>query len=235
MPLEDKLKKDVDAILKQRWNERGATKVPTTRTLALAGGAVRFEATILYADLADSTELAMKYDKRVAAKVFKSFLACSSKIIRVRGGDIRSFDGDRVMGVFIGEARNSDAVKAALNINYAFKNIIRPAFERFASLNKGSYRLAYGVGIDTSDVLVVRGGIREHNDLVWVGRAPNVAAKLSSVRTVRYPLYITKQVYGRLDHEAKFDVKGKNRWTLHPWGKVTGIDKVYRSSHALVP
>ncbi len=233
MPLADNLKKDVDTILKQPWKVRGAAKVPESRTLTLAGGAVKFEATILYADLADSTELAMRYDKRVAAKVFKSFLACSSKIIRVRGGHIRSFDGDRVMGVFIGETRNSDAVKAALNINYAFKTIIKPACERFASLNKGSYRLAYGVGIDTSEVLVVRGGIREHNDLVWVGRAPNVAAKLSSVRTVRYPLYITKQVYSRLDHEAKLDAKGKNRWALHSWGKVDGIDKVYRSSQAL--
>jgi adenylate cyclase len=234
MALEDKLKKDVDTILMQRWNVRGATRVPTTDTLALAGGGARFEATILYADLADSTELAMKYDKRVAAKVFKSFLVCSSKIIRVRGGHIRSFDGDRVMGVFIGKSKNSDAVKAALNINYAFRNIIKPALEPFASLNKGSYRLAYGVGIDTSDVLVVRGGIRKHNDLVWIGRAPNVAAKLSSVRTVRYPLYITKQVFSHLDHEAKFDARGKDRWALHPWGKVDGINKVYRSSQTLV-
>ncbi len=234
MPSVDKLKKDIDAILKQRWNERKATTVPTTATLTLAGGAARFEATILYADLADSTELAMK-DKRVAAKVFKSFLACSSEIIRARGGHIRSFDGDRVMGVFVGKTRNSNAVKAALNINYAFKDVIKPAFKSFASLNKGSYKLAYGIGIDTSEVLVVRGGIRKHNDLVWVGRAPNVAAKLSSVRTVRYPLYITKQVFRHLDHEAKSDVKGKNRWTLHPWGKVDGIDKVYRSNSVLTP
>ena len=232
MPPTDKLKKDVDTILKQRWNERRATTVPTSATLTLAGGAARFEATILYADLADSTELAMR-DKRVAAKVFKSFLACSSEIIRAHGGHIRSFDGDRVMGVFIGKSKDSDAVKAALNINDAFKNIIKPAFKPFTSLNKGSYKLAYGIGIDTSEVLVIRGGIRKHNDLVWVGRAPNVAAKLSSVRTVRYPLYITKQVFRHLDQEAKFDAKGKSRWTLHPWGKVNSIDKVYRSNSVL--
>src|SRR3954467_7943877 len=106
MSLTDDLSRDVDGILRQEWNIRDGQVVPKTEDVALAGGAVKLAVTMLYADLADSTELAMTYDKRVAAKVFKSFLSCSSKLIRAEGGEIRSFDGDRVMGVFIGNAKN---------------------------------------------------------------------------------------------------------------------------------
>src|SRR5262249_20356076 len=141
------------------------------------GGAVRLKATMLYADLADSTELATRYDFRIAAKVFRSFLRCSSLIIKRHRGQIRSYDGDRVMGVFLGNNMESRAVDAALEINYALLTIIKPLLEaKYEKLREGSYQLAHSVGIDTSEVWVIRCGVINDNDLVWVGRAPNIAA-----------------------------------------------------------
>jgi hypothetical protein len=52
-------------------------------------------------------ELAMQYDWRIAAKVFKCFLTCCSKLIRAGDRKIRSFDGDRVMGIFLGKHKNT--------------------------------------------------------------------------------------------------------------------------------
>src|SRR5437879_12039181 len=98
MGLPETLASDVDNILAQEWSIRDGEVVPETEAVALAGGAVRLSATMLYADLADSTELAMNCDRRVAAKVFKSFLTCCSRVILERGGAIRSFDGDHVLG-----------------------------------------------------------------------------------------------------------------------------------------
>jgi adenylate cyclase len=89
--------------------------VPSTENVALSGGGVKIAATMLYADLADSTTLAM-WDRRVAAGVCKAFLAFASRLIRVSDGDVRSFDGDRVMGVFIGKTKNRSAVKCALGV-----------------------------------------------------------------------------------------------------------------------
>jgi class 3 adenylate cyclase len=110
----------------------------------------------------------MNYDKRVAAKVFKSFLSCSSKLIRAEGSEIRSFDGDRVMGVFISGPKNTSAARCALKINYAFLKIIKPKLAaKYPSLATGSDKLAHCVGVDASEVLVVRGGVRNNNDLVW--------------------------------------------------------------------
>ena len=206
--------------------------MPKTADVLLAGGAVKLTATILYADLADSTGLAMNYDRRIPAKVFKSFLSCSSKIIRAHDGEIRSFDGDRVMGVFVGNYKNTSAAKSALKINYAFLKVIKPKLEaKYEALRTGSYKLAHCVGVDTSDVLVIRSGIRSNNDLVWVGRAPNVAAKLSNLREAPYYSFITDTVYDQLNDEAKYSSgEKKPMWERRTWKAVTGVNAVYRSS-----
>ncbi|MGB6796811.1 MAG: hypothetical protein WBE48_09715, partial [Xanthobacteraceae bacterium] len=102
----DELKSDVDQVLNQPWELRDGEVVPTSDTVALAGGGVRLTATMLYADLADSTQIAM-WDRRVAARLCKAFLASSSRLIRSHGGQVRSFDGDRVMGVFLGDHKNT--------------------------------------------------------------------------------------------------------------------------------
>ncbi len=87
------------------------------------------------------------------------------------------------MGIFVGKTKNTPAVRCALKINHVFLNIIKPKLiAKYPTLASGSYKLAHCVGVDTSEVLVIRGGVRNNNDLVWVGRAPNVAAKLSALR-----------------------------------------------------
>jgi|SRR2546423_4467468 len=236
MGLKDDLESDVNSILRQEWDIRDGQVVPTTDSVALAGGAVRLTATMLYADLADSTELAMNYDKRIAAKVFKCYLSCCSKIIRARGGEVRSFDGDRVMGVFVGDSKNSNAAKCALNINYTFLKIIKPKLEaKYESLKNGSYKLAQCVGVDTSEMLVVRAGIRSNNDLVWVGRAANVAAKLSAIRNSPYHSYITDTVYNMLNDGSKY-ADGKDMWEKRANStQVPGISTIYRSSYHWEP
>jgi adenylate cyclase len=235
MALKDDLATEVDSILRQEWNVREGQVVPKTADVLLGGGAVKLTATILYADLADSTDLAMNYDRRIAAKVFKSFLACSSKIIRAHDGEIRSFDGDRVMAVFVGSSKNTSAAKCALKINYAFLKVIKPKLEaKYEALRTGSYKLGHCVGVDTGDVLVIRSGIRNNNDLVWVGRAPNVAAKLSNLREAPYNSFMTDAVYSQLNEEAKYSSgEKKPMWEQRSWKGV--VKTLYRSSWSWTP
>lgn len=237
MSITDQLSQEVDGILRQEWAIRDGQVIPKTEDVALAGGAVKLAVTMLYADLADSTELAMGYDKRVVAKVFKSFLSCSSRIIRAEGGEIRSFDGDRVMGVFIGTSKNTSAARCALKINYAFLNIIKPKLiAKYPNLATGSYKLAHCVGVDTSEVLVIRGGVRNNNDLVWIGRAPNVAAKLSAIRESPNYSFITKAVYDVMEESVK---KGgdpkRDMWEARTWKAVAGVPSIYSSSWTWKP
>jgi adenylate cyclase len=233
MALSDDLKSDVNGALNQAWDVRDGEVVPTTQNVALAGGGVRFTATMLYADLADSTELAM-WDRRVTAKLCKAFLACASRLIRQQGGDVRSFDGDRVMGVFLGNYKNTSATKCALQINWTFINVIKPKFEaKYEALGNGSHKLAHCTGIDTSDVLAVRAGIRNNNDLIWIGSAPNVAAKLSGLRESPYYTFISGAVYDKLANEAKVHNE-QNMWEQRAWN--TGpVKRVFRSLWSWTP
>jgi class 3 adenylate cyclase len=233
MALLDEITTEANLILAQPWNIRDGLVVPEANSVQLAGGGVRLTPVMLYADLADSTLLASKFDRGVATKVIKSFLAASCRIIRARGGHIRSFDGDRVMGVFLGERMHTRAALAALNINWVVTHLLKPKImAQFPSLALGGYNLQHGVGIDKSEVLVARSGIHDNNDLIWVGRAPNIAAKLAALREDGYASYMTKVVYDQLAPDGKVAADGRDMWQLRLWTKapLEEVKSVYRSN-----
>ena len=233
MGLKDDLTSDVNGIVTQPWDVRDGRVVPESGDVAFAGGGVKMTATILYADLANSTGLATQFDARIAAKVGKAFLSTCSKLIRAHDGEIRSFDGDRVMAAFIGDTKNTSAAKCALKINYCFLNILKPRFEaQYPKLKE--FKLAHCTGVDTSEVLIVRGGIRKNNDLIWIGRAPNAAAKLSDMRNSPYHSYITGDVYRNMRDEAKVSSDGRQMWEERKW-TAGPVSQIYRSSWTWVP
>jgi class 3 adenylate cyclase len=182
--------------------------VPSDDSIGLGNDAVKLDATVLYADLADSTAMVDGYKADFAAEVYKAFLHCAAKIIRSNGGSITAYDGDRVMAVYIGDSKNSSAAKTAMQIHWAVLHVIQPAIKLVYTPSE--FQLKHVVGIDTSEVLVARTGIRGSNDLVWVGRAANYAAKLASFPE-SHAKYITKDVYDKLRDDVKFH-KGENMW-----------------------
>jgi hypothetical protein len=68
-------------------------------------------------------------------------------------------------------------------------------------------RINHVTGIDTSDLFVAKTGVRGANDLVWVGRAANYAAKLTALPPA-YPTYITKEVYDALANDGGYQMVG---------------------------
>lgn len=232
MALYDDLKNDVQGIIEKQWTTRKGQKVPNTSDVALAGGAVELDSTFLYADLANSSKMAKELDRRVAAKIIKSFLATTTRLIRHHGGVIVSFDGDRVLGVFVGGLKNTTAAKCGLQIKYTVQEIIRPKFEnKYESVKNASFSISHGVGIDTGTVLAVRAGARRDNDLIWIGRAPNLAAKLSDLRKSPYHTFITATVYNHLKDSSKYGGKEKkNMWKQHSWTFLGDTMTIYGSS-----
>jgi adenylate cyclase len=232
MSLIDDLKAETDAIVKKQWQRRDGEKVPESEDIALGNECVDLEATFLYADLADSTELAIE-SHDIAAEVVKAYLMGTTRIIRDVGGDIRSFDGDRVMGVFFGKRKNTSAGEAALKINYFFTEILVPAFTQFYTAR--TFSLSQAVGVDTSKVMAVRSGIRNNNDLVWIGRAPNVAAKLSALRD-GYSSHLSESVFDAMNDYSKTSTlspaPGRAMWEVKFWetGKSYGVGTVYVSN-----
>lgn len=211
MTLGDDLRSEVRKTFSTQWTKRKGTKIPDPEDLKMGNDAVIFEAaTVLYADLSESTALVQGHKDYFAAEIYKSYLYCTARVIRSMGGEITAYDGDRVMGVFVGDAKNSNAAQAALKVNYATKEIVQPAMLK--QYPTAQYRPKQTVGIDTSALFVARTGVRGDNDLVWVGRAANYAAKMAALRP-RYSSYISADVYNMLNKSAKFGGDGRNMWT----------------------
>jgi class 3 adenylate cyclase len=215
MGIVNDLSSDVTQILRTRWQTRDGRVVPETNTVTMGNDAVNLEGTVLYADLAQSTELVQNKNPSFAAEIYKCYLRCASKIIEHYGGAITAFDGDRVMAVFISERKNTNAVRSALAINHAVTQIINPAIR--AEYQGTDYVVRQSVGIDTSSLFVAKTGIRGANDLVWVGPAANIAAKLCELRVDSYYTWITEAVYNAMLDEVKLAPTGQNMWESRSW------------------
>jgi len=225
------LKPDLDAAVRDIfagvWSERDGEVVPEPEDLKLGNDAVKLSATVLYADISGSTALVDSYKGEFAAEIYKTFLICAARIIKDEEGVITAYDGDRVMGVFIGGSKSTHAVRTALRINAAVLHVVNPALR--AQYPTSPYELKHVVGVDTSEILVGRIGVRNDNDLVWVGRAANYAAKLSALNE-GFASYITDSVYDNMHDRVKYSLKGEDVWEPRTW---TAMNKmtVYRSNY----
>ena len=230
MSFTKELVSEVSEILKTSWETRDGYVVPEPENVQLGNDAVKIDGTVLYADMADSTNLVNNYPGTFAAKVFKSYLISACRIIRKNDGVITAFDGDRVMAVFIGDYKNTSATLCALQINYAVLQILNPQLQKEYPKTAAGFQLKHAVGIDTGELFVARTGIRGSNDLVWVGSPANFAAKMSSLREENYASWITDSVYKMINKSAKFS-NNQNMWETRAWLGRT----IYRSNWYWAP
>lgn len=219
---------EVKNILRNSWQLDPARTVPELERVKLRGNhGLQIDGTVLYADMADSTKLVDTFKAEFAAEIYKAFLYGACKVISAEDGDVTAFDGDRVMAVFMGQIKNTNAAKCALKINYLVRQINGAIAAQYPNT---SYRLAHTIGIDTSKLLVAKTGIRDNNDLVWVGPAANYAAKMAAFNDAGFPTYISEATYKKLNESAKLGGTNKaDMWERCTW-TATG-KTVYRSSY----
>lgn len=191
----------VQNILESAWNSRACNVVPDATTITLDNDAGEFEGAVLYADMARSSELVYQYNKLFAARIYKVFLFSICEVIRNNNGVITSFDGDRVMAVFIGDCKCSDAAKTALQIRAIIAKVNEELYARQIS---NSFKIDYAVGVDVSNLFVIKTGIWGSNYLAWIGDAANVAAKMSEIRDRACHSFITERLYKRLNANSKY-------------------------------
>lgn len=227
MTIADDIKNNASTTFSSSWTVRDGRAVPEPKDLKHANDAVYFKrATILYADLDGSTDLVEKKKWEFSGQVYKTFLYATSRLIRQHGGSIVSYDGDRVMGIFISDSQTNDAVSCALEINYAVKNLVQDILKKNW---KSDFTIRHIVGIDTSAIRAARTGVRGDNDIVWIGNAANLAAKLTALNADR-PTWITKRVYDVLNDKQKLGPAGENIWKKWKWSQ-HGDDEIYSSTY----
>lgn len=119
------------------------------------------------------------------------------------------------MGIFISETQRNQAVSCALEINYAIKKIVQVELEKHWTAD---FDIRHVIGIDTSTIRAARTGVRGDNDLVWIGNAANLAAKLTAL-SADNPTWITKRVYDQLNNPQKIGPNGENIWRKWVWNE----------------
>lgn len=227
MALKEELTEAVAKVFREVWSERDGQKVPTPEDLQLGNYAVNLDGTVLYADINESTKLVDSYKPQFAAEIYKAYLTCAAKIVKSEGGVITAYDGDRIMAVYIGGSKNTSAVRSAMKINYAVLSIINPAIRN--QYPNTDFQLKHVVGVDTSSLYVARIGVRNDNDLVWVGRSANHAAKLCAIKEDNIT-FISSDVFNNMSDQCKYDGQNKElMWKERQWTQMNNI-KIYSSS-----
>jgi len=227
MTLKTDLESQVNDTFMLPWDVQKTNDVPAPVDLRLnANHAKDLEtATVLYADLDGSTSMVDGQQWQFSAEVYKTFLRCASQVIRSEGGAITAYDGDRVMAIFAGDSKNTSAVRAAMKIHYAVVKIIQPALD--TQYPTSGFQVSHVVGIDTSQMKAARIGVHGDNDIVWVGRAANHAAKLTTLSGAQ--TWITKAVYDNINESVKKSSNGALMWEARAWSNMNN-QTVYRST-----
>ena len=210
MALLDDLKNKVSSYYKEPYEVVETTIVPGTDYSKLTFGnkGLVSEFAFLFVDIRKSSELHDKYGYENAAKIYQSFHDICLRIIEAFDGKVRAFDGDRIMGVFAGDSKRTNATKSAMKIRWAITNILN------INLNEG---LNIGCGIDVGKTLITKVGKGRdinNNDLIWIGKACNYASHLT--QNANNSIRISKSVYDRLSSETKYKdatLKQNDMWT----------------------
>jgi class 3 adenylate cyclase len=123
-------------------------------------------ATVLFADLVSSTELAGSQDpERTRAMLDRFYDAMTEEVSRA-GGTVEKFAGDAVMAAFGVPAAQEDHIERALHAALAMRRRLRELFDNQLDLR---------IGIASGEVVVARA--REQSSFV-TGDLVNVAARL---------------------------------------------------------
>lgn len=219
---------EVKRIFRQQWEKSKSTAVPEPGDIALEKNEAKEidDGTVLYADLSGSTRMVQSHKPHFAAEVYRAYLYSAAQIIRNEGGVVTAYDGDRVMAVYMGGAPNTNAATTALKINHAVTKIINPAIAAQYGTSI-TYTVKQVVGVDRSSLWVARTGVRGDNDLVWVGRAANYAAKLTEIANDDAS-FITGEVFDRLADSAKYS-GGILMWRERKWSQMNDM-RIYSSA-----
>jgi adenylate cyclase len=211
MPLKEDLINKVNSYFTEPYIVEETTIIPSTDYSKLTFGnkGLISEFAFLFVDIRKSSELHDTYGYANAAKIYQSFHDVCLRIIEQNSGKIRAFDGDRIMGVFSGDSKRTNATKSAMNIRWAIENLVNPKLKS---------PLKIGCGIDIGKTLITKvgkGRDPHNNDLIWIGKGCNYASHLT--QEANNSIIISQNIYNNLHDSTKYkdaDTKTINMWTL---------------------
>jgi class 3 adenylate cyclase/tetratricopeptide (TPR) repeat protein len=131
--------------------------------------------TVLYADLAGSTELATRHDPEHLRSLLAAFFDEMRQQIEAFGGTVEKYAGDAVMAVFGVPQVHEDDAERAVRAAFAMQESLaqlNPMFEQ-----EYDVQLVLRLGVATGEAVAAS---RTVSELMVTGEVPNLAARLQA-------------------------------------------------------
>lgn len=228
----------VDSVLKEAFTQYDTEVVPDIENKTdsrLTHGNTGFlgEFSFLYADMRGSSTYTDKHRLQTITKIYKAYHHCMVECIKEFNGNIRSFDGDRVLAVFSGKGKVNLAIQCAMKMVGCRYDILQPKIK--ATFSNDSFSL--GIGIATGNAMVSKAGAgydRNNRDLIWIGNAPNLGSKLSDEADNPYSIYICEDTFLKLRDENRYTTKDgikRDMWTKDNFKFKNNTIEIYKTGY----
>lgn len=228
----------VDSVLKEPFTQYDIDSVPDIENnpdSRLTHGNTGFagEFTFLYVDMRGSSTYTDQHRLKTITKIYKAYHHCMVECIKQFNGKVRSFDGDRVLAVFDGKAKVNNSINCAMKMTGCRYDILQPKIK--TAFSNDSFSL--GIGISTGNIMVSKAGVgydKNTRDLIWIGDAPNLGAKLSDEADSPYSIYICETTFGRLLENNRYTTKDGvkiDMWTKTSFNFKNELIDIYKTGY----
>lgn len=198
--LEDSLSRIKD-ILNSTSNFDNKDEIPKRETLTFTNG-YYVKCCSIFIDLRDSSSLPMIHQKKVLAKIYRSYI---SEMVAILNGDEHCKEinivGDCISAIFSGQYVSdvNQTFEVAAKIN-SLTQILNYELDK-----KGYTKIKAGIGLSWGRVLMIKAGYNGAgiNDVVYMGDAVNQASKMCSkaMKEIQQPIIATKDFYNNLKED----------------------------------
>jgi len=181
---------------------------------ASVGGALevgkRQEVTVLFCDARDFSRISETLPPEDVVALLNDYLDLLAQIVERNQGVVDKFVGDEVMAVFLGQDRVNAAVRTAVQMQLAVKELNRRRQEN------GKPTLQIGVGIHAGVVVAGSVGSKNRKDHTVLGDTVNVAFRLCALAgpgqiIVSEAVAQARETNFRLAELAPVRLKGKSQ------------------------
>lgn len=209
----------IDNVLNTNGDYTEAAEIPSRDDLTYTNG-YYLNCYALFVDIRDSSQLPQRHQKKVLAKIYRSYISELTAIMQ-------SFEnckeinivGDCVSGIFTCACKEDvmEPFRAAFTIN-AIVQVLN-----IKMANKGYTEIRIGIGLAKGKALMIQAGYKSSglNDVVWMGDVVNHASNLCNLanKNGNDVIVVSDEVYDDLEGFTGHLNKPYQEMLWKPYGK----------------
>ena len=209
----------IDNVLKTNGDYADAEEIPSRDSLTYSNG-YYLNCYALFVDIRDSSQLPQRHQKKVLAKIYRSYISELTAIMQ-------SFEnckevnivGDCVSGIFTCACKDDvmEPFRAAFTIN-AIVQVLNIKMAK-----KGYTDIRIGIGLAKGKALMIQAGYKGSglNDVVWMGDVVNHASNLCNLanKNGNDVIVVSDEVYNDLEGFTGHLNKPYQEMLWKPYGK----------------